>query len=78
MEDDQNYITYPTYKKYLTLAKTINQIQIRQKRNIFQLLRSNKDDTAFMPAYGFTSGTFCMWQILNECKRLRKKERDVR
>ena len=74
MDSDAQYITWPTYQKYLVLAESIGDIQIRDKRTIFQLLRSNTDSNAFMPAYGFTSGAFCTWQILNEGKRVRKRE----
>lgn len=74
-QDDQQYLSYPTWKKYRILASTIDAIQIRQKRHIFQLLRSNSNDNAFMPLYGFTSGAFCTWQILGEGKRPRTKSK---
>ena len=65
------YVTTPTFKKYNAVARTVSEIQIKQKRIIFQLLRANFDDDAFFPRHGFTAGMFCTWQILCDTKRIR-------
>ena len=73
MDDNtKKYMTYPTWRKHLVLSTVISSIQIKQKRTIFQLLRSNSDADAFLPEFGFTSGSFCIWQILSENKRRKK------
>ena len=66
-------LTYPTWRKHLILSSSISSITIKGKREIFGLMRKEKNHDAFMPRYGFTPGSFCVWQILAEPKRSRGK-----
>lgn len=67
--DSTHYLTYPTWKKNIILSSAITQTKIKDKRNIFALLRNTRDSNAFLPAHGYTAGTFCLWQILSENRR---------
>ena len=66
-EDDlTQYITYPIWKKMRAIATSIEKLQIRQKRIIFNVIRNSPDGShdTFFPSLGITAGCFCTWQIL--------------
>ena len=80
MQNQRCLITYPTWKKYVILSKYIEQLRVRDKRHIFQIMRKteNLNDGTFFPKYGFTAGEFSVWQILSEhrkSRRVSKKEK---
>lgn len=63
------YFTQPTWRKHLAIARSINDVNIKQKRVIFQLLRTSNNPDAFLPEFGVTAGAFCLWQVLSDTKR---------
>lgn len=69
-------IRYPTWKKNMVLHRTISNLRVRDKRLIFQTMRSHPSvnhDTLFT-RYGFTAGEFSTWHILADgCRRKTKK-----
>ena len=70
-----DFITSPTWKKYIVLSKVIENLRVRDKRLLFYIIRSAEyvDHNTFFPKYGFTAGEFAVWQILNEKKPKSKK-----
>jgi hypothetical protein len=74
------YLNYPTWKKYVVLSATVDNLPMRDKRAIFALLRQCSEAQAhdvFFPKYGFTAGAFCTWQILSDSRRPRRRRRTV-
>ena len=69
-------IRYPTWKKNMVLHRTISNLRVRDKRLIFQTMRSHPSinhDTLFTN-YGFTAGEFSTWHVLADgCRRKTKK-----
>lgn len=74
VENIQSYITYPTWQKYMIISQTIRTLQVKDKRGIFQTLRNEQDHDTFFPHHGITAGTFCIWQVIGDNKRPRKRE----
>jgi len=70
----QAYLTYPTWLKYVVISNNMQRLQVRDKRIIFQVLRDETDHDIFFPTLGFTGGLFCIWQILMDVKRPRKRD----
>ena len=66
--------TYPTWSKYIVMYKHIDRLRVKDKRYIFQLMRTNEhmDQDTYFPEYGFTAGEFAIWQVLSE--NIRKKD----
>ena len=71
MERERDLITYPTWKRYTVLAHCIAQLNIRDRRRIFQIARSVNDDWAntFLPEYGFTLSEFSVWYTLGDRRK---------
>ena len=74
MQNERCLITYPTWKKYVVLSKYIEQLRVRDKRQIFQIMRrtNNLTESTFFPFYGFTAGEFSVWQGLSENRKSRR------
>ena len=73
--EERNFITYPTWKKYMVLSRFIEELRVREKRHIFQIMRRSSElshDT-FFPEYGITAGEFAVWQVLSENRKTRRK-----
>lgn len=68
MKQNSASINYPTWKKYMVLAKHVEKLRVRDKRAIFQMLRLNEhaDDNTFFPAFGMTAGEFATFQVLKD------------
>lgn len=66
--------TFPTWKKYIVMYKHIERLRVKDKRYIFQIMRTQTDmnHDVFFPMYGLTAGEFSVWQVLSE--NIRKKE----
>ena len=65
-----------TKEKYESLFAFVKNMQVKDKRCLFTVLRNYDDigvDT-FLPAYGISMGDFCTFQILTEHSRRDKKE----
>jgi hypothetical protein len=64
---------YITWKKYVCMKKYVERMRVKEKRQIFQIIRSHPccDHDSFLPDFGLTAGEFCIWQVLSE--NMRKK-----
>ena len=74
---------YMTWKKYVCMQLYVERMRVKDKRQIFQILRNYPQcshDT-FLPDFGLTAGEFCIWQVLSENMRkknvVRRKEIDA-
>lgn len=76
--DSKEYITYPTWQKYIVLSYFVERFRVKDKRLIFCTLRktANIGDNHFIPQYGITIGEFATWTILIDSKS-RKKARTI-
>jgi hypothetical protein len=56
----------------MVISSTIDNLTVKDKRFIFHCLREYKctPDT-FMPAFGFTTAEFAVWQILGDGRKSR-------
>ena len=71
ISDEQSFITYPTWKKYLVLSSVVETLKVKDKRAIFYVMRRTEllSPDTFFPLYGFTAGDFAVWQILCDAKK---------
>lgn len=71
-------INYATWKKYVVLGKAIDRLRVRDKRHIFQMIRTYDKVThdTFFPQYGFTAGEFSVWQVLADSNRKKKDNQE--
>ena len=61
-----------TFRKFETMKDVIAQLQVRDKRAIFLLMRTAADELntdTFFPLQGFTAGEFAVGQVLAENNR---------
>ena len=74
MNYEYSNINYPTWKKYIVLSRTIEGLRVKDKRNIFQMMRvkPNVNEDTFFPMYGFTAGEFATWQVLKDANSRKK------
>lgn len=74
MYPEYSSINYPTWKKYIVLSRTIESLRVKDKRNIFQMMRVKEDvnEDTFFPMYGFTAGEFATWQVLKDANSRKK------
>ena len=70
-------VNHPTWKKYIVISKYVENLRVRDKRNIFQMMRLKADvtDDTFFPHYGFTAGEFATWQVLKDNARKQVKNK---
>lgn len=72
-------VRFPTYRKYQVMSTAVTQMNVREKRNVFQYMRDQIlapekvpekvqrlpfQDEAFLPQYGLTVGEFSLFQIM--------------
>ena len=71
MERERDLITNPTWERYTVLSHSITQLNIRDRRRIFQIARSVQGDWSniFLPEYGFTLCEFSVWYTLGDRRR---------
>ncbi len=71
---EQTLITFPTWEKYMVIANTIEELRVKDKRMIFQILRKYPEATKdyFFPHFGFTTAEFACWQILTDGRKIKK------
>lgn len=63
-----------TWSKYLILSKVIDELKVKDRRLIFNIMRTCEvTDATFFPSYGFTAGEFSIWHILSEPRRGTKR-----
>ena len=72
---ERTFITYPTWKKYIVLSMFIENLRVKDKRQIFHIMRrtGDLDHNSFFPQYGITAGEFAVWQVLSETRKTRRK-----
>ena len=65
--------SFVSWKKYIVLETHINTLRVKDKRYIFQLMRSfdGMSHDTFFPEYGITAGEFSMFQVIVESVRKR-------
>lgn len=74
MQNEHNFITYPTWKKYIVISCFVESLRVKDKRHLFHIMRKapNLNHDTFFPTYGITAGEFAIWQILSENRKLRR------
>ena len=66
---DRELLTYPTWERYTVLSNVIGNMNIRDRRQIFQLARKSPiSPDLFFPCYGFTFSEFAVWYLLKDTK----------
>ena len=76
MQSDRSFITYPTWKKYIILSCYIESLRVKEKRQLFHIMRrfsASLDHNSFFPQYGITAGEFAVWQVLSDNRKGRRK-----
>lgn len=70
LREEREHILYIVHEKYSRLFKHVNELSIKQKRNVFRQLRQHAPVTAnsFLPQLGITAGQFAVLQRDNCCK----------
>lgn len=60
----------PTWKKNLVVYNAIDGLRVRDKRKIFQLMRTNSANVnTFIPSMGYTLGEFATFQVIADSNR---------
>ena len=67
----RDLLTYPTWERYTVLAHAIGGLSVRDRRNVFQLVRraAEVSPDLFFPLYGFTLAEFAVWHVLGDTRR---------
>lgn len=64
----------PTWRKLTILSCAIDDMRMRDKRHIFQLMRSpDIHEDTFLPHKGFTLSVFATFQVLSDSHRRTKR-----
>ena len=74
---ERNLLTYPIWERYTVLSHIVMHLSVRERRQIFQLVRRTVHPSAdlFFPAFGFTLSEFAVWHILTDTRRkVRRQE----
>lgn len=62
-----NTSTYATWAKYVVLRAHIENMRVRDKRKVFNLMRlADMTPDTFLPEHGFTFGEFSCFQVLGD------------
>ena len=71
LREEREHIQCTVHEKYGRLFRYINELGIKQKRNVFRQLRQHSPVTAsvFLPQLGITAGQFAVLQKENCCKQ---------
>jgi hypothetical protein len=75
---DRDPTTYPSFARYSCVANTVFSLTIRDRRNIFHLIRTNRDvltSNTFFPAFGLTIAEFALFYALHEGRKKKKKRK---
>ena len=76
---ERSFITYPTWKKYIVVSYFIESLRVREKRQLFHVMRRHHDTldhNSFFPQYGITAGEFAVWQVLSENRKTRRRHEE--
>ena len=62
---------YPTWKKYIVMSSAVENLNVKEKRRVFGLMRTTNsaNSNTFMPYYGLTFAEFSTWQVLMDGSR---------
>jgi hypothetical protein len=78
MQSEKSFITYPTWKKYIVLSRFVDTLRVKDKRQIFHMMRNHGPDElhhdTFFPHFGITAGEFSVWQVLSENSRKTRRK----
>ena len=57
---------YSSWIKYIAIFYYISKLKIRDKRNIFSIIRNTPeiDCSFYFPHYGFTASEFSVWYVV--------------
>lgn len=65
----------PAWRKLVILSCAVNDIRVRDKRRIFQLMRgSEMNENVFLPHIGVTLSVFATFQVLADSQRRTQRE----
>jgi hypothetical protein len=72
---DADALNLATKEKYARIFRFVQSMRVRQKRNLFYILRHvpNISPDTFLPAFGLHCGEFACFQILSEHTRKETK-----
>ena len=75
---ERQLLTWATWERYTVLADYIANLSVRERRNLFQLIRGEASPSPdlFFPAYGFTLSEFAVFHILCDKRRKGLKSSD--
>jgi hypothetical protein len=59
-------ISYPSWKRYVSLAQSVKKLRVREKRQIFMYMRMREgvDHNSLLPRFGFSCGEFAVFHIV--------------
>ncbi len=59
-------VNYPSWKRYVSLAQTVKNLRVREKRQIFMYMRMQDgvDHNSLLPKFGFSCGEFAIFHIV--------------
>lgn len=61
------------WRKYNVLANEVSMMTVRDRRAIFQLMKSSDCIDVFFPHHGFTFPEFAVWYLITEKKSVAQK-----
>ena len=75
---DPEVLWKATQQKCKSQFDYVKTMRVRQKRNMFSILRSEPglEVDTFLPQYGLTCGEFCVYQILTEYDRRESRKEE--
>lgn len=57
----------PSWRKYVCMADAIENMRIREKRQVFQVMRSEQvSKDTFLPRLGISVSEFAVFQVLSD------------
>ena len=76
---DPEVLQQATKERYRRTFEYVRTMRVRQKRNLFCILRARSDVTSdtFLPTYGLHCGEFACFQILTEHLRKESRKEDM-
>jgi hypothetical protein len=79
-QEERNFITFPTWKKYIIISCFVEALRVKDKRNLFMIMRKYEhlDHDSYFPYYGITAGEFAIWQILCDNRKTRKNSENTK
>ena len=67
---EHTLLTYPTWERYSVLAHAVFSLDVRERRQIFQMSRSRGSNMdIFFPKFGITFAEFSVWYTLCDVRK---------